>query len=120
MNSRLVETIMRDFGKFLELSHGALSLFFLSEIPETLLPYSKEKIEEALKIALKHYVSVGDKEASEHIKVCVSALLFYTDDHIAIKAAISRIKDKGRSEKLIEARRKRQNKLFKELEVKIG
>jgi len=74
MNLKLTKAIMHDFGKFLELSHGSLMMFFVTEIPESFLPYPKEKIEEALTIALRHFYSKGEEETVRNIEFLLPAL----------------------------------------------
>lgn len=124
MNLKLTEAIMHDWGKFLELSHSSLMMFFLSEIPEAFLPYPKEKIEEALLIAEKHFFSIGDEEMTKNLETVRSALLFYAEDEKAFKSFLERVKNKEFMEKLLEARKKRQeenlneNELEKRLNIK--
>lgn len=50
MNIKTADAIGMDWGKFFEVTHGALSMIFLTKIPSSLLPYPKKDIEEALNL----------------------------------------------------------------------
>lgn len=115
MDIRIAEAIMHDFGKFLELSHGALMGMFLTEIPESLLPYPKAQIEEGLVIMRNYFNSTGENEAVQHIETCLSSLMFYVEDEVAIKSATRSFTNGKLYKKLLQSRIERQDKLFHEL-----
>lgn len=50
MDLKLADAIRLDWGKFLEISNGPLMMVFMTKIPQSLLPYPKEKIIEALDV----------------------------------------------------------------------
>lgn len=114
MNIKLAEKIMHDFGKFLEISHGILMMIFFCEIPESLLPYPREQIENALK-SMKNYFQ-DNTEAVKHIDSALAMLLFYTKDEDALNSFLKRIQNKKSVEKIIELWKKRQKELLQELE----
>lgn len=82
------ESIYKEFGHFLEFNNGSLIMLFLGQIPQSLLPYPKDKIEEALNTALVHFNRKGDKKAIETLKASMALLTCYIDDTQAIKHAI--------------------------------
>ena len=91
MDLKTAERIMHDFGKFTEIAHGNLLLFFLGEIPECLLPYQKKTIEEALQIMEVYYHSSSDHETVGLLQAVKSNLLFYGADEKAIDSELREI-----------------------------
>lgn len=62
-----------------------LSKVFWSHIPESLLPYKKYLIEEALNIIAEDYFSAGDNEASRNVQGSMLNLMRYKNDEEAIQ-----------------------------------
>ncbi len=75
------------WGKYLEYCHGRFLTLFLSSIPESLLPYPREILEEALNIVAKHFHDTGNRKSSQLIQDSISNLLFYTCDRDALAHA---------------------------------
>lgn len=86
--------IKQDWGKFLEMTNGRLMSLFLGQIPELLLPYKKEIIEEALEIMIKYFSDNANEEAVNTIKSSIQLLGMYVDDREAIKEASKHFSDK--------------------------
>ena len=95
MKPEVAEKIMHDFGKFMELTHGNLTFLFLNKVPESLLPYPKKKIEEALNIMAKHFYSIKNEKAVNDIETSNTFLCrFYVKDKDAIDSFVDRLKSK--------------------------
>jgi hypothetical protein len=84
MNLKLAEAIMHDYGKFLEISHGGLMGLFSTEIPESLLPYPKEKIEEAL-VNMANFFRENET-IKRNIEACLASLECYIEDKKALES----------------------------------
>ncbi len=87
MSLAVAEVIMKDWGKFLEITNGNLGAVFLSNIPESFLPYPKEKIEEALNIAAEAFYDQGNMEYVRTIQSTIPLLNFYVPDSLALEKA---------------------------------
>ena len=59
--------IADDWLKFMELASSDI-VIFVGKVPQSLLPYPKETIEEALGIVSQHLASVGNEEGLDGIK----------------------------------------------------
>lgn len=119
MELEVADNIRLDFGYFIEHNHGALSLFFGLTIPQSLLPYPRESIEEALDIVTKHFSSINNYEAVKSIENIKSYLLWYVDDEIAVQKAIDKFTNGNFLEYLRFVSRKKdtfQRRLLNELE----
>ncbi len=79
--------IVRIWGAYLEYCHGRLQALFIASIPESLLPYPPDILEEALNIIAKHYHDVGDYDKSKLIQKSFDGLLLYSKDEEAIQSA---------------------------------
>lgn len=90
MSLEEADKIRMEWGRFLEFSNGKLMKLFMAEIPESLLPYPKHKIEQALDICIDHFSSAGNQEAVESFESVKAALLFYTPDKQAVQSAAKR------------------------------
>jgi len=112
MDLKTAERIMHDFGKFTEIAHGNLLLFFLGEIPECLLPYQKKTIEEALQIMEVYYHSSSDHETVGLLQAVKSNLLFYGADEKAIDSELKRLKNIETKNKLIDGLKQGQDEAF--------
>lgn len=90
MDLEEADKIRMEWGKFLEFSNGKLMKLFLAEIPESLLPYPKHKIEQALDICIDYFNSEGNQEAIESFESVKASLMFYVPDRQAIQSAAKR------------------------------
>lgn len=88
MDLEEADKIRDAWGKFLEVGNPGLMRMFLGKIPESLLPYPKEKIEEAMDICIEHFEAEGNKQMVETFKASKAALIPYTDDRVAIKQLV--------------------------------
>jgi lipoate-protein ligase A len=118
MNLKLAEAIMHDYGKFLEISHGGLMGLFSTEIPESLLPYPKEKIEEAL-VNMANFFRENET-IKRNIEACLASLECYIEDKKALESFSKKMKNKEFMEKFLKWRKNRQEKLLKELEIRLN
>lgn len=75
------------WGKFLEHMFGKINLTFGGKIPESLLPYPKDVLMEALEIIHRHSYDIGDKRMMGLMEE-TSALLntFINDEEAFISA----------------------------------
>lgn len=87
MSLEFADAIRMEWGKFCELTSGSLILLFMGRIPQSLLPYPRETIEEAMNIITKHFSAQGDDETVAICEQSTSTLLFFVDDEEAIKNA---------------------------------
>lgn len=94
MNLKTADAIRMDWGKFLEITNGNLMMIFLTNIPESLLPYPKKTIEEALNIVAKHFHNQGNSEAVQTIQTTIPFLMNYVPDKEAIENAKTKFDNK--------------------------
>jgi hypothetical protein len=80
--------IVKFWGAYIEYCQDRLQAIFMSHIPESLLPYPQEIIEEALNILGKHYYDIGDHEASKLIQESFRCLALYVKDEEAMLGAL--------------------------------
>jgi hypothetical protein len=65
--------------------HSLLFSIFMGEIPESLLPYPKQLLAEALNTMYKIHLNSGNTKYAEAISNTIPFLMFYSDDDTAIK-----------------------------------
>jgi len=120
MNLRVADAIRKDWGKFLEVTHGSLMMVFLTKIPQALLPYPKEAIEEALDVVVNHLASAGNYEAVKIIESTKSFLELYAEDKEALESAAEMFKDKNYLKSILPRLSKRQKELLTDLQTKFN
>jgi len=76
--------IFRQWQNFIEI-HEKLRLIF-SSLPESLLPYEEEVLEESLNVIAKEYFDKGDKETSKKIQEHIATLWCYESDEDALNS----------------------------------
>lgn len=81
--------------------HSLLFSIFMSNIPISFLPYSKNIIDESLKIMCDLYEKDGNKEASDTIKTLIGMMCFYVDDAEAFNKLKIKLEMNGLPEALI-------------------
>ncbi len=113
MNLKTADTIRKDWGKFLEITHGSLMLIFLANIPESLLPYPKKTIEEALNIVAEHFHNQGNIQAVQAIQTTIPFLMGYVSDKEAIKKAKTNFGNKKYLEAILPHLGETQKKLLR-------
>lgn len=79
--------IMLAWAKHLEALHERYAALFISSIPSSLLPESRERIVAAMNIVAKSYFDAGDYQTSEELKQAMGPLALYADDDEALSAA---------------------------------
>lgn len=82
--------ITRIWSEFLEYANGKLLKFFMSEIPEYFLPFTKKTIEEAVNIIAEDHHKHGNHEVVKALQATISALLFYADNEKAVYSLLKR------------------------------
>lgn len=87
MSLELADAIRMEWGKFCEMTSASLTLIFMARIPESLLPYPRETIEEAMNLIIEHFSIQEDDESVAICKNSLSTLLFFVDDETAIRNA---------------------------------
>jgi len=117
MDLKLADKIRLDWGKFLEISNGPLMMLFMSKIPQSLLPYPKEKIIEALDVITQHFAAIGNSEAVKTIESTKPLLEFYVDDQEAIQAAIKNFSNENYLKAILPKLPERQKDLLAEIEL---
>lgn len=117
MKLEIAENIRMDWGKFLETSHGVLLRLFFPKIPQGLLPYPRETIEEALDMQMKHFSSTGNQQAVESIKATLPFLWPFVDDKEALQEAAKRFSDDRFLAAVLPSLEKRQRQALTELEA---
>lgn len=110
MTLKQADHITQDFAKFLEISHGNLLLLFKTDIPEGLLPYKKEVVENAFNIMLDYYSE--NEDATNAFKAAMAHLLFYTNSTKGIKVFISRVIDEEFSKQFPKSSSEQQDRLL--------
>lgn len=80
------DVIVGIYGKYLQYTDAA-NYFFASYIPESLLPYPKDTLIEALTIMAEHYYNTGDQHSVRLMEEVTAALGRYVDDEEALLEA---------------------------------
>lgn len=120
MDLKLADKIRLDWGKFLEISNGPLMMLFMSKIPQSLLPYPKEKIIEALDLVAQHFAIMGNEKAVKTIESTKPFLELYVDDQEAIGEAAKNFSNKNYLDAILPKLPQRQKDLLIELEALIN
>ena len=79
------------FGKFIEVANPGLMRLFQTTIPESVLPYPKKQIEQAMDICIEHLERANDKKTASAFKALKVWLKAYTDDGTALSLAYNRL-----------------------------
>lgn len=117
MDLKLADKIRLDWGKFLEISNGPLMMLFMSKIPQSLLPYPKEKITEALDLIVRHFAAMDNEEAVKTIESTKPFLELYIDDQEAIGAAAKNFNNESYLKAILPKLSGRQKDLLSEMEL---
>ena len=95
MNLKQAQKIVNDYGGFIECALFRYNItIFLEFIPESLLPYPPQLIEDAINIVAEYYHYCGDKETVNDLQRCGIHLLYFKDDQKAILAAVKNFNEK--------------------------
>ena len=84
MNLKQAQDVAAEYGGFLEWAHSRLFTIFFSDIPESLLPYTPQYIEDSLNIVAENYHNHRDFEKVKLLQETIGTLIFYKDDEKAI------------------------------------
>lgn len=78
------------WGKWLEVANPKVMKMFMSNIPESLLPYPAEKINEAVNIYANAFEEDGQPDVAEQLRSTLPILNMFGEDKIAIDKAAER------------------------------
>jgi hypothetical protein len=93
MDFKQAQKIASNYGGFIEWGYSRFDIFFFMKIPQSLLPYPIEYIEEALNIAAKSCHDAGDQKMIEAIQKTQMLLMSFIDDEEAILHSVEMLKD---------------------------
>ncbi len=82
------------WGIFLEFTNGTLLTVFRGAIPESLLPYPKPIIEEALTLLEEHWRAEGNTAAADAMASSQSGLVLYVPDSQALNETTKKLSNK--------------------------
>ena len=88
-----VNEITIAYGKFVEVANGPLMELFHSEIPESLLPFPKDVIEQALIYAEKFCIEEGNNAAAESLASTRILLMAYKNSTESLQGLQRRLGD---------------------------
>ncbi len=80
MTVQEADKIRKIWGIYLEYCFGRFNMLFQGNIPESLLPFPKPVLEEALNILDRHYFEQKDKHAMNLMRETSMLLELYHDD----------------------------------------
>lgn len=94
MDLKEAQKVVSDYGGFLEWLYFRLKPVFWNKIPESLLPYSIQHIDDALNTVARHYHDKGDKKMVNNIQESQILLVSFVDDKEAILNSVKMLSDK--------------------------
>lgn len=116
MNIEQAEATMRGFGKFLEVANGPLTFLFRSAVPESLLPYPKSTITEALTVTQEYFRQQGMTEQENNLGSQIGLLeAWYTDDQSALDQLTKHLEDPAFRKHIISTFGSTQQRQYKNL-----
>lgn len=87
MTIQEAENIVQVYAKHLHHIHGKLGLIFSICIPESFLPFPKDKIEQAFDVSLGYWLDKGRKDIVQYTKIARTGLHEYISDEKAFLEA---------------------------------
>ena len=105
--------IVQIYGKYLEYIGGKLLTIFCARIPQSLLPYPKDVLEEALNIMAEYHHKAGNHNVVNSIQTTIAALIGYVDDEEAILQAAKNFNEPGWRKTMLSAIKKSQHDWIK-------
>jgi pyruvate/2-oxoacid:ferredoxin oxidoreductase alpha subunit len=93
MDLEEADRIRDAWGKFLEVANPGLMRVFGAQIPEAVLPYPKEKIEEAMDICIDYFKDEDNEQLVETFKATKAMLIAYGNSEAAVEAASNKFKN---------------------------
>lgn len=100
------DKVVSIWGKYLEYCSGRFNMIFLhnkGKIPESLLPFPKLVLEDALNIMDKHYFDTGNKRGMELMRATMVELVLYEDDEKALQNAGESLSDPEKRKRIVTA-----------------
>lgn len=94
MDLKEAQKVVSDYGGFLEWLYFRLKPIFWNKIPESVLPYSIQHIDDALNTVARHYHDKGDKKMVNNIQEAQILLVSFVDDKEAILNSVKMLSDK--------------------------
>ena len=79
--------IVNIWGIYLEYMGGKLNLIFGASIPESLLPFPIETLEQALNTVAEHHHKMGNNDVVKDLHRSIGCLTGYKDDEEAVLQA---------------------------------
>lgn len=96
------DKIVSIWGKYLEFVFGRLHCIFGRHIPESLLPFTKDTLYEAINIMAEYYKSIGNTRGVELMNETSMIIHgMYVDDEKALQETSEWINDPKRKELMI-------------------
>lgn len=120
LNLEMAHTINMDWSKFVEITNGNLMMLFGTKIPQSLLPYPKNIIKQALDLVAEYFCSTGNQKAVDAIEFMKPVLECYVDDKVGISAAAGRFTDEKYLSQVVPKLRERQDRLLEGLAARLG
>jgi len=94
MNLEEAREVVSDYGGFIEWAYFRFKPVLWNKYPESLLPYSRESIDDALNIATKYYNKEGNQKMVNSIEEVHYLLTYFVDDEEAIINSVKLFKKK--------------------------
>ena len=116
----MAHAITTDWSKFIEITNGNLMMLFGTQIPQSLLPYPKKIIIEALDLVAQYFYSIENQKAADAVEFMKPVLECYVNDEEGISAAAERFTNEKYLNQVLPKLAERQNRVLEELTAKIG
>ena len=112
------DKIVQIWGKYLEYASGKITMIFGTRIPESLLPYPKDILLDALNIMAEHYHKTGNQREVKLLQETAAELIAYVNDEEALLQATKNFNDPKWREAMLPAIKEFQNDWIKAQEEK--
>jgi len=94
MDLKEAQKVVSEYGGFLECANERFGAIFFTHIPQSLLPFPPEHIEEALNVVAKFYHEKGDMGKVRLHQEVMAELMCFKSDEDALLQAIKMFNDK--------------------------
>jgi len=105
--------IIHIWGCYLEYCQERLQALFIASIPESLLPYPPEILQDAINIVAKYYHDIRDFEKYELLQKSFGRLCLYVKDENALQNAARKFNEPEVREAIISSMEKVQKNWIK-------
>ena len=85
--------IVVTWGKYVEFVFGKLMLVFGGQIPESMLPFPKKTLIEALNMVAEYHRGIGNQDGAKALESVTTLLNGYVDDEAALAQAAKNYND---------------------------